>query len=37
MFYVGEYGGVQGWSVPITGLIPDVARAVELAITEGRD
>jgi hypothetical protein len=37
MFYVGEYGGVQGWSVPITGLIPDVAPVVELAITEGRD
>jgi hypothetical protein len=37
MFYIGEYGGVQGWSVPITGLLPDVAPAVELAITEGRD
>jgi hypothetical protein len=37
MFYIGEYGGAQGWSVPATGLIPDVAPVVELAIAVGRD
>jgi hypothetical protein len=37
MFYIGEYGGVQGWSVPIAGLIPNVAPVVELAIAVGRD
>src|SRR4051794_38495484 len=36
MFYIGEYGGVQGWSIPTTGLIPDVEPVVELAITQGR-